>query len=230
VCTQNIGYAVLSHYDESRHGQRPGTGNAETAFHLVGISRDGFRTVGNLPDHRALAAAALGWGLNIGSPRSFICFWAGVSVVALGGSFLLVRRQALKESEPFWSPPSGTPRSTLPRAAPKKTISRMLAAENAASKNAHDACRIFPTVIEVTEKALTRRKRRLFGCDEISIGISKVASVHIKTGMIWSEILIESTGGADPLTSRGHTKSDARRIRDLVQAYQAAETPSQKEG
>jgi hypothetical protein len=53
-----------------------------------------------------LAAAALGWGLKIGSPRAFILFWAGVSVVALAGSFLLVRRQALKESEPFWSPPT----------------------------------------------------------------------------------------------------------------------------
>jgi hypothetical protein len=53
-----------------------------------------------------LAAAALGWALNFGSPRAFILFWAGVSVVAIAGSFLLVRRQALKESEPFWSPPT----------------------------------------------------------------------------------------------------------------------------
>lgn len=53
-----------------------------------------------------LAAAALGWTLNLGSPQAFILFWAGVSGVAIGGSFLLVRRQALKESEPFWSPPT----------------------------------------------------------------------------------------------------------------------------
>jgi hypothetical protein len=53
-----------------------------------------------------LAAAALGWGLKVGSPHSFILLWAGVSVVALTGSFLLVRRQAIKESEPFWSPPT----------------------------------------------------------------------------------------------------------------------------
>jgi len=53
-----------------------------------------------------LAAAALGWGLKIGSPRGFILFWAGVSVVAMTGSFLLVRRQAIKDSEPIWSPPT----------------------------------------------------------------------------------------------------------------------------
>jgi hypothetical protein len=53
-----------------------------------------------------LAAAALGWTLRVESPRVFILFWAGVSLVAIAGSFLLVRRQALKESEPFWSPPT----------------------------------------------------------------------------------------------------------------------------
>ena len=53
-----------------------------------------------------LAAATLGWALKVGSPHAFILFWGGVSVVALTGSFLLVRRQAIKESEPFWSPPT----------------------------------------------------------------------------------------------------------------------------
>ena len=53
-----------------------------------------------------LAAAALGWALKLGSPHTFILFWGGVSVVALTGSILLVRRQAIKESEPFWSPPT----------------------------------------------------------------------------------------------------------------------------
>jgi hypothetical protein len=53
-----------------------------------------------------LAAAGLGWALQIGTPRAFILFWAAVAVVGLTGSFLLVRRQALKDSEPFWSPPT----------------------------------------------------------------------------------------------------------------------------
>src|SRR3977135_2791252 len=53
-----------------------------------------------------LAAAILGWALKIASPRSFILFWAGVALLALTGSFWIVRRQALKDSEPFWSPPT----------------------------------------------------------------------------------------------------------------------------
>lgn len=53
-----------------------------------------------------LVAASLGWSLKIEAPRSFIVFWGGVSIAAIIGSLLLVRRQALKEAEPFWSPPT----------------------------------------------------------------------------------------------------------------------------
>lgn len=80
---------------------------------------------------------------------------------------------------------------------------------------------LFPTYIEVTDKAVIRRKRSWFSQDEISISITKVASVHIKTGLIWSEILIESSGGTDPLTSHGHRKSDAERIKQLIEEAQA---------
>jgi hypothetical protein len=79
---------------------------------------------------------------------------------------------------------------------------------------------LFPTVIEVTDKAVIRRKRSWFSRDEMSISITKVASVHIKTGIIWSDILIESTGGTDPLASHEHKKEDARRIRELIEEAQ----------
>ena len=79
---------------------------------------------------------------------------------------------------------------------------------------------LFPTVIEVTDLAVIRHKRSWFSNDEISINISKVASVHIKTGIIWSDILIESSGGSDPLASHGRTKADAERNRGLVEAAQ----------
>src|SRR5947209_6006831 len=52
------------------------------------------------------AAAVLGWLLKIADPRAFILYWAAVGAIAVAGSFLLVRRQALRESEPFWSPPT----------------------------------------------------------------------------------------------------------------------------
>lgn len=80
---------------------------------------------------------------------------------------------------------------------------------------------LFPTVIEVSDKAVVRRKRSWFSRDEISISIFKVASVHIKTRMVWSNILIESSGGSDPLASHGHSKADAQRIKQLIEEYQA---------
>ena len=79
---------------------------------------------------------------------------------------------------------------------------------------------LFPTVIEVSERAVIRHKRSWFSKDEISIAISKVASVHVKTGFFWADILIESSGGSDPLASHGHRKADAQRIRALVEEAQ----------
>jgi hypothetical protein len=85
---------------------------------------------------------------------------------------------------------------------------------------------LFPTVIEVTDRAVMRRKRSWFSTDEMSISLPKVASVHIRTGLAWSTIIIESSGGTDPLTSHGHTKADARRIKELLEAYQANKGPA----
>src|SRR5213594_4973485 len=79
---------------------------------------------------------------------------------------------------------------------------------------------LFPTYIEVSDKSVSRRKRSWFRLDEMSMSLSKVASVHIKTGLIWSEILIESSGGSDPLASHGHTKADAIRIKELIETAQ----------
>jgi hypothetical protein len=80
---------------------------------------------------------------------------------------------------------------------------------------------LFPTTLVVSPLRVSRVKSRLFGSNEESIAMSKIASVHISTGMIWSEIRIESTGGTDPITSHGHRKADAQRIRDLIETYQA---------
>ncbi len=79
----------------------------------------------------------------------------------------------------------------------------------------------FPTRIVVSPLRISRVKRRLFGSSEESISISQVASVKISTGIVWSDIVIESTGGTDPITSHGHRKADALRIRDLVEGFQA---------
>jgi hypothetical protein len=80
----------------------------------------------------------------------------------------------------------------------------------------------FPTRIVVNTLRVSRVKRRLFGSNEESISISQVASVKISTGVLWSDIVIASTGGTDPIVSHGHRKGDAVRIRDLVESFQTA--------
>jgi len=80
----------------------------------------------------------------------------------------------------------------------------------------------FPTRIVVGPLRVSRVKRRLFGSNEESISISQVASVKISTGIFWSDIVIESSGGTDPITSHGHRRADALRVRDLVEGLQAA--------
>jgi len=89
---------------------------------------------------------------------------------------------------------------------------------------------LFPTVIEVSDKAVVRRKRSWFSRDEISISVQKIASVHVKTGLIWADILIESSGGTDPLSSHGHRKTDARRIKELIEDYQSKPANEEERG
>lgn len=51
-------------------------------------------------------AGVVGNAWQIDSSRWFAIFWMLVSLAALGLTLLLVRRQALKDSEPFWSLPT----------------------------------------------------------------------------------------------------------------------------
>ncbi len=87
---------------------------------------------------------------------------------------------------------------------------------------------IFPVRIEVNQTRVTRIKPRLFGSNEESIAIAKVASVNIQTGLIWSDIRIDSVGGSNPIVSHGHRKDDARAIRDLIERFQ--QTPRASQG
>ena len=78
----------------------------------------------------------------------------------------------------------------------------------------------FPVRIEINQERVARVKPRLVRVNEESIPISKVASVNIATGLIWSDIRIDSSGGSNPILSHGHRKTDARRIRDLIENFQ----------
>jgi hypothetical protein len=80
----------------------------------------------------------------------------------------------------------------------------------------------FPTVIEINAIKVLKVKRSWFSSDEQSISISHVASVRIRTGILWSDVWIESSGGANQIYTHGHTKTDAQVMKRLIEEHQRA--------
>ena len=81
---------------------------------------------------------------------------------------------------------------------------------------------LFPTVIEVDAIRVLKIKRSWFTSDEQSISITHIASVRIQTGVLFSDIWIESTGGTNQITSHGHAKADAQENKRLIEEHQRA--------
>jgi hypothetical protein len=52
------------------------------------------------------AGAAIGICCHLDTMRQFATMWLVTALMAVGGTFLIARRQAFRESEPFWSPPT----------------------------------------------------------------------------------------------------------------------------
>ncbi len=51
-------------------------------------------------------ASGTGLALGIDRARAFDAWWLSAAVVAIAGAFAIARRQAVREGEPFWSPPA----------------------------------------------------------------------------------------------------------------------------
>jgi hypothetical protein len=80
--------------------------------------------------------------------------------------------------------------------------------------------RLFPTQVAVTSDSIVQYKPRWIGHREEVIHIAHVASVKITAGALLSDIEIETSGGSDPILCHGHRKSDAMKIKSLVEQYQ----------
>ena len=80
--------------------------------------------------------------------------------------------------------------------------------------------RLFPTVLEVSDRHVTRIKPSLAGRTEESVSIHQVSAVTIVRGPLWSEIVVHSSGGTDPLRSAGHANADAQRLKQVIEEYQ----------
>ena len=82
--------------------------------------------------------------------------------------------------------------------------------------------RLFPTQVLITPTSVVHYTPELFGRKEHSIHIVHVASVSIDTNLLFSDVIIETTGGATPVVCHGHRKGDAVRMKQLVEQYQTA--------
>ena len=80
--------------------------------------------------------------------------------------------------------------------------------------------RLFPTQVLITPSAVAHYTPELVGRKEHSIHIAHVASVSIDTNLLFSNVLIETSGGATPVVCQGHRKADAVRMKQLIEQYQ----------
>jgi hypothetical protein len=79
---------------------------------------------------------------------------------------------------------------------------------------------LFPTQVAISPTSVVQYKPRWFGKQEQTIHMAHVASVNIDTGVLLSNVLIETSGGSDPITCHGHRKADAVRMKQLIERYQ----------
>lgn len=74
---------------------------------------------------------------------------------------------------------------------------------------------IFPDRLEIDDEIVTHYKGTIVGYRSTVIARSNIASVHIGTGLLFADIVIESTGGKQ-VRACGFTKRDAREIFELL--------------
>jgi hypothetical protein len=81
---------------------------------------------------------------------------------------------------------------------------------------------LFPTQVLITDSNVVQYTPRWIGRQEESIHMAHISSVKIDTGMLFSHVLIETTGGASPIRCHGHRKADAVQMKALIERYQHA--------
>jgi hypothetical protein len=79
---------------------------------------------------------------------------------------------------------------------------------------------LFPTQVLVSPTSVVHYTPRWIGRREETIHMAHVASVKIDTGLLLSNLLIETSGGTDPVVCHGHRKGDAVRMKTLIERYQ----------
>ena len=80
--------------------------------------------------------------------------------------------------------------------------------------------RLFPTQVLISPTSVVHYTPEWVGRLEHSMHMAHVASVRIDTNLMFSDVYIETTGGASPIRCHGHKKADAVRMKQLIERYQ----------
>ena len=81
--------------------------------------------------------------------------------------------------------------------------------------------RLFPTQVAITPSNVVHYTPQWFGRREHSIHVAHVASVEIDTNLFFSNVVIETSGGSEPVRCHGHRKRDAIEMKRLINEFQS---------
>jgi hypothetical protein len=79
---------------------------------------------------------------------------------------------------------------------------------------------VFPAQVAVTPTSIVFFKPAVVGGREQSIHLAHVASVRIDRNLFFADVMIESSGGLEPVRCHGHRKRDAVAMKQLIEQYQ----------
>jgi hypothetical protein len=82
--------------------------------------------------------------------------------------------------------------------------------------------RLFPTQVLITPTSVVHYTPQLVGRREQSIHMAHVSSVSIDTNLLFSNVIIETSGGTEPIRCYGHRKRDAVRMKALIEQHQTS--------
>lgn len=91
-----------------------------------------------------------------------------------------------------------------------------MAYEFTASRVSGDGNAVFPDKLIITDEFVIYRKSRVIGYKETKIRLSAVGSVSVRQHLLFADIIIESKGG-NMIEARGFSRSDARKIANLLE-------------
>jgi hypothetical protein len=80
---------------------------------------------------------------------------------------------------------------------------------------------LFPAQVAVTQSSVVFYKPAAIGGREQSIHLAHVASVRIDRNLFFADVMIESSGGIEPVRCHGHRKRDAVAMKQLIEQFQS---------